>query len=75
MSAELLSGNVIRIMPEFEPESTELWLICPSRQSITPAVRLLMDAFKEKCRGIPNQLIEECIVEDSVLADTFRPVT
>jgi len=57
MSTDLLSGNVISLMPEFKPVPTELWLICPSRQSITPAVRLLRDMFKEKCTRILNQLV------------------
>jgi len=67
MSADLLSGKVVSVMPEFKPESTELWLIFPSRQSITPAARLLRDTFKEKSTGILNQLIEKGILDDSVL--------
>ena len=67
MSTDLLSGNVISLMPDFKPTPTELWLICPSRQSITPAVRLLRDTFKEKSTGILNQLIDEGILDDSVL--------
>lgn len=62
MSTDLLSGNVINIMPEFVPRSTELWLICPSRQSITPAVRLLRDMLQEKCRGVLRQLIEKGVL-------------
>ena len=68
MSTDLLSGNVISIMPEFKPTPTELWLICPSRQSITPAVRLLRDTFREKSMGILNELIEKGVLDDSVLA-------
>ena len=34
MSNDLLSGKVVNVMPEFKPRSTELWLICPSRQLI-----------------------------------------
>jgi len=68
MSADLLSGKVVNVMPEFKPTPTELWLICPSRQSITPAVRLLRDAFKEKSATIMNQLIEKGVLDDSVLA-------
>jgi len=68
MAADLLSDRVINVMPEFKPRSTELWLICPSRQSITPAVRLLRDTFKEKSKGILNQLIEKGILDDSVFA-------
>ncbi|MCW8934531.1 MAG: LysR family transcriptional regulator [Gammaproteobacteria bacterium] len=67
MSADLLSGKVINVMPEFKPRSTELWLICPSRQSITPAVRLLRDTLQEKCTGILKQLIEKDFLDDSVL--------
>jgi DNA-binding transcriptional LysR family regulator len=67
MSADLLSGKVISVMPEFKPRSTELWLICPSRQLTTPAVRLLRDTFKKKSSAILNQLIEKGILDDSVL--------
>lgn len=56
MSADILAGRVIQVMPEFEAKSTELWLVCPSRQSITPAVRLLRDFLQEKCRDILQQL-------------------
>lgn len=67
ISTDLLSGNVVNVMPEFKPGATELWLVCPSRQSITPAVRLLRDTFREKSIGILNQLIEKGILDDSVL--------
>lgn len=66
MSTDLLSGNVISLMPEFKPTPTELWLICPSRQLITPAVRLLRDTFKKKSTGVLNQLIDKTILDDSV---------
>ncbi|OAD21816.1 LysR family transcriptional regulator [Candidatus Thiomargarita nelsonii] len=68
MSTDLLSGNVISLMPEFKPTPTELWLICPSRQLITPAVRLLRDTFKKKSTDILNQLIEKGVLDDSVLS-------
>jgi DNA-binding transcriptional LysR family regulator len=68
MSDDLLSGKVVSVMPEFKPASTELWLICPSRQSITPAVRLLRDTFREKSTAILNQLVEKGLIDKSVLA-------
>lgn len=68
MSTDLLSGNIVSIMPEFKPTATELWLICPSRQLITPAVRLLRDTFKKKCSTILNQLVEQGILDNSVLS-------
>lgn len=67
MSTDLLSGRVVSVMPEFKPRSTELWLICPTRQSITPAVRLLRDTFREKSVRILKQLIEKGILEHDVI--------
>lgn len=67
ISNDLLSGKVVNVMPEFKPKPTELWLICPSRQTITPAVRLLRDTLKEKSKSILSQLIEQGILEASVL--------
>lgn len=67
MSNDLLSGKVINILPEFIPTPTELWLIFPSRQSITPAARLLRDTLREKSRHILQQLVEKGILDDSVL--------
>jgi DNA-binding transcriptional LysR family regulator len=58
MSDDLLSGRVVNVMPEFKPEATELWLICPNRQLITSAVRLLRDHLKAKCQLILNRLVE-----------------
>jgi DNA-binding transcriptional LysR family regulator len=68
MSAELISGKVVNVMPEFKPRATELWLVCPSRQSITPAVRLLRNTFREKTKAILHQLIEKEILDNSVLS-------
>lgn len=67
LSDDLLSGRVVSVMPEFKPRSTELWLICPSRQSITPAARLLRDFCREKSRAILKQLVDRGILEERVL--------
>jgi DNA-binding transcriptional LysR family regulator len=58
MSDDLLSGRIVNVIPEYKPEATELWLICPNRQLITPAVRLLRDHLKAKCQLILNRLVE-----------------
>ncbi|WED23742.1 LysR substrate-binding domain-containing protein [Vibrio sp. JC009] len=63
MSSDLLSGTVINVMPEYRPSSTELWLICPSRQSITPSVRQLRDLFREKTESILNQMSAKGILD------------
>lgn len=56
MAADLLSGRVVSLMPAFRPIPSELWLVLPSRQSITPAVRLLRDTFRDKVDGILGRL-------------------
>ena len=66
MSSDLLAGNVISIMPQFKPKPTELWLVFPSRQSITPAARLLRDFIKEKCAVILKQLIDYKFIDDEM---------
>lgn len=57
MSQDLLAGHVVPLMQEYQPTPTELWLICPSRQSITPTVRLLRDLFRERTAIILQQLV------------------
>ena len=67
MSTDLLSGNVVSVMPDYKARATELWLVCPSRQSITPAVRRLRDMLREKSINILHQLIEREFIDKSVL--------
>jgi DNA-binding transcriptional LysR family regulator len=62
ISADLLAGKVVNVMPEFRPKATELWVICPSRHSITPAIRLLRETFKKKCSFILNDLFKKGIL-------------
>lgn len=64
MANDLLSGRIVNVMPEFKPNSTELWLVCPSRQSITPTVRLLRDLFREKTEELLLQLKEQGILKN-----------
>lgn len=56
ISADLLAGRVVPVLPDYQPRKTELWLICPSRQSITPAMRLIRDRLREQCAGILSEL-------------------
>jgi len=62
MSHDLLSKKVMPLLSEFSPKSTELWLICPSRQTITPAVRLLREHLKIKCADVFAKLIDKGIL-------------
>lgn len=64
---DLLSGRLNTVMKQFKHTNAELWLICPSRQSITPAVRLLRDVCREKCQSILKQLLEHGFIDEAVL--------
>ena len=64
---DLLNKRVVTVMPNYQHTQGELWLICPSRQSITPAVRLLRDVCREKTAHILNQLVKQGIVDKRVL--------
>jgi len=66
MAQDLLAGNLVSVMTEFKPVQKELWLICPSRQLLTPATRLLRDMLKEKTRTILNKLTEQGFLDRSV---------
>lgn len=68
MSHDLLAGKVVSLMPEFKPTQKELWLICPSRQLLTPAARLLRDMLKKKTAAILKQLVVEGFLDDGVLS-------
>lgn len=71
ISTDLLSGTLVSTMPDYTPSSTELWLIFPSRQVITPAARLIRDTIKKKCSDIFVQLVESNILEESRVGETF----
>jgi DNA-binding transcriptional LysR family regulator len=62
MSHDLLSNQLVTLLTEFAPKPTELWIICPSRQTITPAVRLLREHLKIKCTDVFSQLINKGIL-------------
>lgn len=67
MSRDLLAGNVVSVLDEYQCAPTELWLIFPSRQSITPAARLLRDLLKEKTAEVLGQLVKRGILAPSAL--------
>ena len=66
ISRDLLAGRVVSFMPDYKIPQGELWLISPSRQSITPTVRLLRDMFRERTRALLTQLVEQGFVSEDV---------
>ncbi|MCC5453107.1 LysR family transcriptional regulator [Rheinheimera sp. UJ51] len=67
MSAHLLDGTVQRLLPEYQPTPTELWLVCPSRQLITPTVRLLRDMLRTRCTDLLQQLLQQALLHPADL--------
>jgi len=57
MAADLLANRVHAILTQYPLISTELWLVTPSKQAITPAVRLLRDHFREKTKGLLDEMV------------------
>ena len=64
MSHDLLAKSIVTMLPEYRLQATELWLVCPSRQTITPAVRLLREHLKIKCAELFSQLISNGILSE-----------
>jgi len=49
MAADLKARRLQQVLPEYQAGQATLWLLCPSRAQITPAVLLLRDRLREKC--------------------------
>lgn len=52
LSHDLNAGRVIELMPDYYVKPTSLWLMCPSRKQVTPAILLLRDLLREKCQAL-----------------------
>lgn len=56
MAEQLLAGDVKILLPEYSKMSVELWLVCPSRQLITPTVRLFREFLHKQCKDKLREL-------------------
>lgn len=56
VSADLLTGRLVRLLSDYQPRVTQLWMVCPSRHTITPAVRVLRDFLQKKTQQILAEL-------------------
>lgn len=50
--ADLSVGNLIPLLTNYESPPVELYLICPSREQITPAIIVFREMLREKCTQI-----------------------
>ena len=57
VAQDLLTGRLKRLMPEYTIPLTEMWLVLPSRQLISPAIRLIRDELKQHINELRTQLI------------------
>lgn len=60
---DLLSGALVNVMPSFKPTPTELWMIMPSKQSISPATRLLRNIMENECSDLFHRLVGAGILD------------
>lgn len=49
MAADLRSGHVVELLNHFNSPPINLWLICPNRTQVTPAMLMLRDFLRSKC--------------------------
>nr|WP_250885949.1 LysR family transcriptional regulator [Shewanella jiangmenensis] len=48
LAADLLEGRLVPLLPDWQGEPLELYLLCPGRAEVTPAVLALRDMLKQK---------------------------
>jgi DNA-binding transcriptional LysR family regulator len=64
IAEDLLDGRLQRVLPDYHIPLTEMWLVLPSRQLISPAIRLIRDELKITINGIRERLITEGILSE-----------
>ncbi len=52
MVQDLQAGNVIELLAEYSTEPANLWLICPNRKQVTPAVLMFRDMLRQRCKAL-----------------------
>lgn len=68
MADDLFHHRVVQVLQDNTPPPLELWLVCPSRQSITPVMRALRDLFRDKCHQLLEQMVEAGFIHDGDVA-------
>ncbi|WP_017223209.1 LysR family transcriptional regulator [Moritella dasanensis] len=49
VTVDLRSGKLVQLLPDYQSPSVELYLICPSRKQVSPAVIALRELLRDKC--------------------------
>lgn len=64
VAEDLMTGRLERLMPEYKIPTTEMWLVLPSRQLISPAIRLIRDELKQNINALRDKLIDKGILSE-----------
>lgn len=67
---DLLSTRLQRIMSDYKVPLTEMWLVLPSGQLITPAIRVIRDELKHTINELREQLIAQGIIDTQEWPDS-----
>ncbi|ETJ49878.1 LysR family transcriptional regulator [Pseudoalteromonas agarivorans] len=70
VAEDLLAGRLKRLMPDYKIPLTEMWLVLPSRQLITPAIRLIRDELKHTISQLRKNLITQGIINEQEWPDS-----
>lgn len=49
ITSDLRSGKLVQVLSDFESPPVQLYLLCPSRKQVTPAVIMFRELLREKC--------------------------
>ncbi|OXY80824.1 LysR family transcriptional regulator [Oceanimonas doudoroffii] len=64
VAEDLLAGRLQRVMVDYRIPLTELWLVTPSRQMFSPAIRLIRDELKLTINQRRERLIKQGILSE-----------
>lgn len=56
LSIDILNGNLVQLLTDYTSPPVELYLICPSRKQVTPAVIAFRELLREKCAQTINAM-------------------
>lgn len=54
ISSDLRNGKLIQLLSDFQSPPVELYLLCPSRKQVTPALIAFREMLREKCAQMVN---------------------
>ncbi|RMF14218.1 MAG: LysR family transcriptional regulator [Gammaproteobacteria bacterium] len=52
LAPDLIAGRLTRLLRDYPAPRGSLWLVCPGRRQVTPAVIFLRELLREKCAAL-----------------------